>query len=199
MCLVSPYTDPKTFMALSQVLEGVGTSAYLGAAQFLPDPSVLTAAGAILTTEARHAAWIASAGLKGAAWSGALDTPLDQNQVFSLAAAFITSCPESNAALPFKAFPALTVDGTTTPGQKITLDFKDTDSSASGTRFLALFTGLSTLFAEIDGNNQATLPEGLQGVVYAVVSSNGTAVTDDSTIAGPAILSFPFLSSATNP
>ncbi|KAH8111504.1 ferritin-like domain-containing protein [Phellopilus nigrolimitatus] len=189
------YTDPPSFAALSQVLEGVGTAAYLGAAQFLPSPAVLTAAGAILTTEARHDAWVASAVLGGTPWSGALDTPLDQNQVFTLAASFITACPSSNPALPFTAFPALAVaaDGgaPAAPGKSAQVAFED---SGSGDRYLAFMSGLDTTFAKIDGNKQVTIPEGLQGTVYAVVTSSNQAVTDASTIAGPAILSFPLTS-----
>jgi hypothetical protein len=44
------------------------------------------------------------------AWSGALDTPLDLDEVYSIAASFITGCPTSNPALPVKAFPALTLN-----------------------------------------------------------------------------------------
>lgn len=58
---------------MSQVIEGVGTSAYTGAAQFIKNPNYLTAAAAVLTTEARHAAWVASAVNKVAAWPDALD------------------------------------------------------------------------------------------------------------------------------
>ncbi|THH12067.1 hypothetical protein EW145_g236 [Phellinidium pouzarii] len=191
-----PYTDPKSFLALSQVLEGVGTSAYLGAAQFLPDPSVLTAAGSILSTEARHDAWISSAVNKAAPWSGSFDTPLDQNQVFTLASSFITACPAANPALPFTAFPALSVDpASPEPGSSVQLSYND----SSDARFLTLFSGLNTTFLPISNDKKVTLPGGLQGTVYAIVSSNDKNATDNSTIAGPIILNFPFSSSASNP
>ena len=91
----SPYTDPQSFAALSQVLEGVGmwsfyiplrrffidpsilgVSAYAGAAQYIKAPNYLTAAASILSTEARHASWVAAAVNGFSPWSG----PLDVNQ-----------------------------------------------------------------------------------------------------------------------
>lgn len=102
-------------------------------------------------------------------------------------AEFITSCPSSNPALPFKAFPALTVSpAAPNPGDKVTVKYNGTDSNV----FLSLFTGLSTYSLPLSGGS-ATLPSNLTGTVYAVVSSNGTAVTDDTIVAGPAILLFP--------
>jgi len=182
-----PYTDPKSFAAMSMVLEGVGVTAYLGAAQFISNKDYLTAAGSILTTESRHAAWVASAVNMGTPWSGAFDVPLDFDEVYSLASAFITGCPSSNPALPVKAFPVLTVTpATPAPGANVTLHFNGTGAGDS----FVLFTGLSSYALPIT-NGTATLPSNLTGTVYGVVSSNATSVTDDTILAGPAILLFP--------
>lgn len=86
-----PYTDPKSFAALAGVLEGVGTAAYLGAAKYITNKDYLTAAAAVLTTETRHTAWVKSAVMHDSAWSGAFDTPLDLNAVYSLAGTSINS------------------------------------------------------------------------------------------------------------
>ncbi|KDQ20804.1 hypothetical protein BOTBODRAFT_183530 [Botryobasidium botryosum FD-172 SS1] len=190
-----PYTDPTSFSALSAVLEGVGVSAYLGAAALIQNKDYLTAAGAILTTESRHAAWVSSSENNNLPWSGPFDTPLGLNDVYSLAAPFITSCPSTNPALPVKAFPALNVTGgagSINPGSTISVTFANaTTAAGSGQLFLAFFSGLSTTFAPYDASkNTVTVPAGLAGTVYAVATSvsNGT-VTDDNTLAGPIILS----------
>ncbi|KAJ7087701.1 ferritin-like domain-containing protein [Mycena crocata] len=101
-----PYTDPKSFAGLSQAIEGVGVSAYTGTAQYFTDKSYLTASASVLATEARHASWVASAVNKYAVWSGVLDVPLVLNQVYSIAAVFITDC------LPRRGLPNLTVKTT---------------------------------------------------------------------------------------
>ncbi|KAL7414349.1 ferritin-like domain-containing protein [Mrakia frigida] len=190
-----PYDGVTGFLGLSAIIENVGTSAYLGAASLITDPAYVTAAGSILTTEARHQAWLNSAVLKGSAWSGPEDTPLGFSQVFTIAAAFITSCPESNPTLPVVAFPAATIEpAAPAAGDKIALTYT---STAGATENLIIFSGLtSSVNAIMDGS--ATLPSTLQGIAYGVISTATAAadVTDANTVAGPIIFNFGLSSDA---
>lgn len=152
----------------------------------------MTTAASILATEARHASWVAAAVNKGPGWSGSFDVPLSLNQVFSLAAAFITSCPDTNPPLPVKAFPSLAL-ASPAPGKESTLTYNAT-GTPSGSLFVAFFTGLDQEFAPVE-NGKVTVPADLVGTVYAVLTTNGTMADDSNIVAGPAILSFPFNSS----
>jgi hypothetical protein len=104
------FTDVASFITLSSVLEGVGTSAYLGAAGLITSKTILTAAGSILVTEALHTSMQRGA-IGEVPMANPNGTPLDPMAVFTLAASFIVSCPSTNAALPFTAFPSLALGG----------------------------------------------------------------------------------------
>lgn len=218
-----PYSDPQSFVALSMVLEGLGVSAYLGAAKSISNPDVLAVAASIMTTEARHNAWVASAVRKGAAWGGSLDVALATNQVYSIAASFISSCPDANAeAIQMQSFPPLHIENCSyEPGQTIDLTYtpapnpvptstsnNSDDFTAAGEQdpvsenenaddaphYLAIYAGLDPIFVEIC-DNQAELPLNLggTGIVYAVITTSLDSVTDANTVAGPALLYFPEL------
>ncbi|KAG1785324.1 ferritin-like domain-containing protein [Suillus plorans] len=188
-----PDTDPISFVTTSFMLETVGVSAYSGAAQFLSQSDYITSSGAILAVEARQSAWINSAILKANPWNTAFDTPLDLNHVWTLASGVIVSCPSSNMPLPVKAFPALSFPAGAQPGQTVQVSFNATTvSSVPPQLYVAFIAGLGATFVPLSSQNTVEIPSTLQGVVFPIITSSSTAVTDDVTIAGPAFLSFHF-------
>jgi rubrerythrin len=84
------YSDPMAFMKTAAALENTGVSAYDGAAQYLSDPDLLTAAGTIVAVEARHASYLNL--LTGAVpFPAAFETPLSKDEVLKIAGPFIVS------------------------------------------------------------------------------------------------------------
>ncbi|KAF8598925.1 hypothetical protein BDV93DRAFT_592544 [Ceratobasidium sp. AG-I] len=194
-----PYTSVRSFVELSMVLEGVGVSAYLGAAHLISNKDYLTAAAAILTTETRHAAWVGSAALKGTPWSGAFDTPITFDQAHTMAVGFITSCPSTNPPLPVEQFPALTVKTASyKAGDTVSILFDEARANGAKT-YVSFLSGLTQTVIPVTGSGKSQkvkIPAGLMGTVYAVVTTSDKAVTDENTVAGPTVLMFPFTSSA---
>lgn len=188
-----PYKDVRSFVGLSAVLEGVGTSAYLGGAGFIESKDYLTVAGSILVTEALHTS-LQRFSLGQIAAANPYGTPLGLNEVFTLAAAFIKSCPKTNPALPVKAFPALTAAGgqRMTPGTSFRFTTKD---QQKGKLFVTFVSGLSvtSVPAVVRGKEiHANIPKTAMGQTYAILTNKEvTKLTDDVVVAGPAILEVP--------
>ncbi|KGQ02671.1 Protein rds1 [Beauveria bassiana D1-5] len=191
------YKDVKSFLATASILEGVGVSAYLGAAADIMSKTYLTAAGSILTVESRHSSYI-RASLDQKPFPQPFDTPLSYNEVYSLASGFIKSCPETNPALPVKAFPAVAVAADTkmpikagdeivlqTPGYQLQGDNSDTKIYAA---FIAVTGPVFVDATPVDGGFKVQIPEGFAGQTYAVLTSCKDAVNDDTIAAGPAII-----------
>ncbi|KAL2211052.1 hypothetical protein CC79DRAFT_1304503 [Sarocladium strictum] len=186
------YDSVETFLATASILEGVGVSAYLGAAADIMSKAYLTAAGSILTVEARHSSYI-RAGVKQVPFAQPFDAPLTYNEVFSLASGFITSCPESNPALPVKAFPALAAkasDSAIKTGSTVTL--QTPDYTLKGDKVYAAFIAVTgPTFVEatpVEGGFTVEIPEGFAGQTYVVLTGCKDFVTDDTVAAGPAII-----------
>lgn len=205
-----PGTTPWDFVALSEVLEGVGEAAYIGAGTLLAsNPEALTAGAAIIPVEARHASWVQSVLYSGDPWNSAFDTPISANLAYTLASTFITACPAANPSLPFKAFPALNITDLTQPdmltngstyaptaGQNVTFAY-DNSTANGAIQYVAFLSGLNTTFAPIDSNKTATIPSDFQGLVFAVITTNNSVLSEDFIIAGPATLDFMLGSNAT--
>ncbi|KAJ5037820.1 hypothetical protein NUH16_011421 [Penicillium rubens] len=188
-----PSADVNGFLALASVLEGVGVSAYLGAAASIMSENYLTAAGSILTTEARHSAYLRAA-VGEVPFAQAFDNPLGLNEVYTVASPFIASCPSSNGALPVKAFPALTMssmDAVMTGSEVQLVAGSGFDTSVSGIHaaFITVTGPVWTPLKSMGGGKfTVTIPEGISGQSYVVLTQGNKQATDDNIVAGPAIV-----------
>ncbi|KAG5917828.1 hypothetical protein E4U42_007104 [Claviceps africana] len=189
-------TDVKSFLATASILEGVGVSAYLGAAADIMNKKYLTAAGSILTVEARHSAYLRD-GLKQVPFAQPFDTPLTYDEVYSLASQFITGCPTTNPPLPVKAFPKLTAapgDGPVKEGCTVTLltpgyTLKPPQGATQVYAAFIAVTGPTFVEANpVEGGYSCKIPKGFAGQTYVVLTGCNDTVSDDTVAAGPAIL-----------
>lgn len=166
-----------------------GVAAYLGAAPSISNKDYLAVAGSILVVEAQHETWVKSSADNKDGFPRPFAAGLDFDQVYSLAAPFITSCPSSNPALPFKAFPAVTVTNTGTLKTGDTVNFK-TEKDV-GAKYAAFVSAVGTNFVPVSGTSGSIkIPEGITGQSYLILTKT-KSVSDSATVAGPAIVDIP--------
>ncbi|KAI9850353.1 MAG: hypothetical protein M1838_005800 [Thelocarpon superellum] len=192
-----PTTDAKSFVTLSSILEGVGVSAYLGAAASILNKDYLTAAGSILTIEARHTSYIRSL-LGEEPFPTSFDVPLDFDEVFTLASAFIVKFAKNSPALPFRPFPALPLLCTEHYYEAgcSTVTFTGAAKYAKdGDIYAVFFSGMNKNFVKtrVDHNDLKleyghSIPADVAGQAYIVLSKSATSATDADIVAGPAEL-----------
>ncbi|KAF8825449.1 hypothetical protein HHX47_DHR7000073 [Lentinula edodes] len=182
-----PYTSPSTFAALAEVISGVCVSAFVGAAQYITSSDYLTTAAAVLSTEARHAAWIAGPVNHQNAWSGALDTPLSLDAAYTLASQYISGCPSSNPTLPVTAFSSLTIANALL-GQASTVTANNVTVEG---QYVAFLSGVTPTFVQVVGG-QVVVPTTIMGTSYAVLTSSNVSVDDSTITAGVVVLQFPY-------
>jgi hypothetical protein len=184
-------------VATAQILEQVGVSAYLGAAPLVSDGSILSTAGSILTIEARHQSFI-NVGLGQPATGGSFDTPLSAKQVFSLAAPFITSCPEGSNLI-LTAFPTLTMAGGGVAAAAIGQTIQLESEAAAGAQFCSFTNGNAaggTLFSPFVQGQGCQIPSSseLVGPTYINLVTQAPltgVITDDIIVAGPMFVNLP--------
>ncbi|KAK5130325.1 hypothetical protein LTR08_002211 [Meristemomyces frigidus] len=168
--------------------------AFLTAALQSLGEDILTAAGSILTVEARHSAYL-RASLSQSPFPQSQDDPLTPDEVHTMAHVFITSCPADNPTFPIKPFPGLSVTttGTITSGQVIgvqTVDYVLSASDADAHLYAAFITAAGADFALLtpsgDGRNyMVRVPLGVNGQSYLLFTNCNTTVTDQNVVAGP--------------
>jgi hypothetical protein len=200
-CVYSfPMSSVAEFLGVASILEGVGVSAYLGAARQITNKDYLTVAGSILTVEARHSSYLrpTSSGDKLSPFPSAQDVPLTPNAVYTLASAFIKSCPSDNPPLPVKAYPAIaaTAAGLVVAGSTVGIKTASTVLVGTDTAklYAAFITAGGPMFANLtqagDGINfSVKVPAtGVDGQSYLVLCNCAERVDDGTIVAGPAVL-----------
>lgn len=123
----------------------------------------------------------------------AFDVPLDFNEVYTLAAPFIVSCPEDNPAfLSLKAFPGLSVVSKDPIKTGSSIVVQSTVTDYDGPLYASFVTVTGPVWAKISqwgapGGYDVVVPEGVHGQSYLVLTKSET-VSDDTLISGPAIV-----------
>jgi len=112
----SVLTDVKTMSGFARVMEQVGVSAFLGAAQLVSDKSILGAAASILTIESRHQSLLNTLN-GGNSIPQAFDQPLTPEQILALASPLISGCD-----LGIKPNLPVKIKNQVAPGNKLEFD-----------------------------------------------------------------------------
>jgi hypothetical protein len=179
--------DVATMAATARVVENVGVAAYLGAASLLTDPLLLTAAGSILTVEARHQTILNVLSGTGTAIPSAFDIALTPSEVLALATPFFSG--PCDLGVPANPVLSLTNTGLVGPGTLLTFSADGLNGSTEGFHCQMLIGGAqATLAFPIE---QCVVPE-INGPVALWITSDGQPlinnVRDRATtqlIAGP--------------
>ncbi|EPQ59667.1 hypothetical protein GLOTRDRAFT_71293 [Gloeophyllum trabeum ATCC 11539] len=163
----SALTDVKTMAATARVVENVGVAAYLGAAHLVDDASLLTAAGSILTTEARHQTILNVLSGTGTAIPNAFDLAFTPSEVLAIASPFISGCDVGVAANPTLS---VTNTGAVTTGTALT--FKS-DAIPSDTSKLScqMLTGDMSFSVTLPFDS-CVVPSGINGPVAVYITND---------------------------
>jgi hypothetical protein len=173
--------------ATARVVENVGVAAYLGAASLLTDPLLLTAAGSILTVEARHQTILNVLSGSGTAIPSAFDIAFTPSEVLALAAPFLAG--PCDLGVPVNPTLSVTNTGVVAPGTLLTFAADTLNATTAGFHCQMLIGGAhATLAFPIE---QCVVPD-INGPVALWITSDGQPlinnVRDRSTaqlIAGP--------------
>ncbi|KAI9001449.1 ferritin-like domain-containing protein [Trametes punicea] len=162
----SALNDVPTMAATARVVENLGVAAYLGAAHLISDPVLLTAAGSILTIEARHQT-ILNVLNNGVSIPQAFDIALLPNEVLAVASSFISGCDvgvQANAPL------TITNTGSVGPGTALTFSSPALNGSTDGLFCQMLVGGVPTSIPF--SLSSCVVPEGIEGPVAIFITSD---------------------------
>jgi len=169
----SVLTDVTTMAAVARVVENVGVGAYLGAAHLLTDPSLLTAAGSILTTEARHQTML-NIFNKATAIPSAFDLAFTPASVLAIASPFISGC-----SIPITANPTLTITNTGSVGPGTQLSFQSSGISGDTSSLSCQMSLPGAVDAVVFPIDACVVPSGINGPVAIYITNSSQPLLND--------------------
>ena len=102
---------------------------------------------------------------------------------------FIGNCPMRSPLV--QTFPKLTLSSDAPAGgSRIAIKFNG--GAPTGLAYVAWLDGLQVLYSDVDADGMTTVPQELDGTVYAVVVSSKEMPHDENMLSGFAIAQFPF-------
>jgi rubrerythrin len=184
------YNGPSEFLQIARVLENVGVSAYTGAAYKIVNTALLTAAAAIATVEARHAAYLNDVNHVNP-FPTAFDSPLDMRAVVGLAAPFIVSCPQNITIQPYTP---LTAPAMGKRGKSITLTTVSSDQKDNKTMYCVFYSGMTSVNSTLQETSEdfrCRIPNAAvlgDNFLFLMSSQTYQSINSTGVIAGPALI-----------
>lgn len=184
-------TDVSVMVSTARLVENLGVSAYLGAANMISDPVILTAAATIVTVESRHQT-ILNLLTGGTAIPSAFDLAFTPSQVLAIASQFISGCDIGISANPTLT---ITTQGTPQPGTSLSFSTSAITSSVdTSTLFCQMLVGGSPFSISLP-YSQCVVPQGISGPVAIFITSDDQPINNNvvdenvnTIIAGPTLV-----------
>jgi hypothetical protein len=184
----SALNDVPTMAATARVVENLGVAAYLGAAHLISDPVLLTAAGSILTVEARHQT-VLNILNGGSAIPQAFDIAFSPSEVLAVASQFISGC---DLGVPANPTLSVTNNGTVAPGTQLTFSSAALNGTIDPSTLSCQMMVGGASFAIVLPFQQCVVPSGIDGPVAIYVTSDAQPLANNirdqatnSLVAGP--------------
>jgi hypothetical protein len=171
----SAISDLPTALATARVVENLGVSAFLGVANLVSDPGLLTDAASVLTVEARHSTIMNILSGTGQAIPQAFDIPLNPQSILATAGQFISGCNlgiQGNAPLAIGNAPL-------SQGSQIQLNSTAISGDTSNLSCQMIVGGASQ--ATVEPFQSCIVPSNITGPVAIFVTNSSTPLDADVT------------------
>jgi hypothetical protein len=189
----SVLTSVDSVAATARLVENVGVGAYLGAAQLLTNPSVLSAAGVILTVEARHQTVLNMLSSTGSVIPSAFDLALLPTEVLAIAGGFVSGC-DLGVGAPNPSL-AVTSSGALQPGAMLQFNSTALNGTLDPSKLSCSMLVGGASFSIVQDLNSCMVPPGINGPVLVYVTADNNPLAgnpavraQNKIVAGPAMV-----------